>query len=122
MTGAETTPGGQDTLDDLGQRSLVLAIGLDDDVSQPVLGDRIGNRPQERERAPLAVDRVLPCWKRHVLAPVPPLPDREADKLQAIERTAGEVQFGVGQLAGGGTLFVRRKSDGHLCLLETMSI
>src|SRR5437867_255306 len=73
-------------------------------ISQIAHGTHI-QRPeltlQEREAPPLAVDRVLPRRERDVpAAPAAPLPDREADQLQAGEDTVTEVQLGIGELSG----------------------
>ncbi len=54
----------------------------------------------KREAAPFAVHAVLTRRERHVPSrSAPRLPNREADQLQAIERTVGEVQLRIGELS-----------------------
>ena len=84
---------------DLGRRRhrLVLRVRLEDAFAHGVLRPRVHDRPEQSEAPPLAVDRVLPRRERDVPAgPTAPLPDREADQLQAGEDTITEVQLGVG--------------------------
>ena len=90
------------------------AIRLQDQIAQPVLRRRIGNRPKQRETPPFAVDRILPRRKRDVPAvAVAPLPYREADQLQTLEVAVFEVNFGFGELARRSALVVRCDFHSH---------
>ena len=93
-------PGVEPSGGDLCDGRFVLAVGVEDDLSQSVLRAGVDDRPQQREAATLAVHRVLPGWKRHIAPARLALPDREADQLEAVEVAAGEVQLGVGGLSG----------------------
>lgn len=93
------------------ERRLVLAVGVEDQIAQPVLGRGVDDGPQQREAAPLAVHRVLARRERHRPAAAAPLPDREADELQAVERAAREVQLRIRQLARRVAPVVRDEQD-----------
>ena len=70
----------------------MLAIGLQDEIAQPVLRRRIGHRTQQRKTPPLAVHRILPRWKRDVPAiAAAPLPYGEPDEFQTLENAIFEV-------------------------------
>ncbi len=93
----------------------MLVVGVEDQVAQPVLGAPVEERPEEREAPPLAVHRVLAGRERDVAAvAVAPLPHREPNELQAVERALVEVQFGVGQLAGRVAPVVAADLDEHV--------
>src|SRR5207248_8550331 len=79
---------------------LILLIRIKNQLPQLVLCSRVSDRTQERKTAAIAVDGVLPRGKGDVAAAAAaPFPDGEANELQPIERTFGEVQFGIGQLS-----------------------
>ena len=64
---------------------LVLRVRLQDQIADPVLRRGVADRPQQREAAALAVDRVLTRRERDVAAVAGlALPDREANQLQAL--------------------------------------
>src|SRR4029434_6242254 len=68
---------------------------------QTVLSSRIANGAQHEEAAALTIGGELARGERDVLASaVLSRPDAEADQPQAIELAAGEVEFGVRELAG----------------------
>ncbi len=93
---------------------LELVERLQDEIAHPVLRLRVGDRAEEREAAPLAVDGVLARRERDIAArAAAALPDREANHLQPLERPLGEVQLGVRQLARRVSLVVRRNLDHH---------
>src|SRR5690606_28426987 len=76
-------------------------VRLQDQIAQPVLRVRVLNSADEREVPPLAVDRERPRRERDdPPASVAPLPDGEANELEAIELAASVVDLGVGELAG----------------------
>src|SRR5688572_5539337 len=100
----------------------MLAVRLQDEIAQSVLRRRIGNRAQQREASPLAVDRVLPGRKRDVPAvPVASLPDREPDQLQSLEVPVLEMHFCFCEFARRCALVVRCDFDSHDALLCTAS-
>src|SRR5581483_2030317 len=77
------------------------AIRLQDEVPQAVLRRRITDGAEQEETAPLPVGCELARGERDVLASaVLSRPDAEPDQPQAIELAAGEVEFGVRELAG----------------------
>ena len=111
------TARGDDRVPSLGHRHalLVLVVGVEDEVAQLVLRSALGQRSQQREAPPLAVDRILPRGERDVApAAVATFPDRESDQLQAVERTLGEVQLGVGELPWRVSLVVPADLDQHV--------
>jgi hypothetical protein len=55
----------------------------------------VGDRSQQGEAATLAVDRVLARREGDIASTSAPLPDGEADQLQAFELSVAEVQFGI---------------------------
>src|SRR5205823_13006114 len=89
---------------------LELRICLQHDLADAILRGRIAiGRPQQREAAALAVDRVGSRRERDVApAPAAALPHGEADELQAVEHAFGEVKFRVGKLAWRVALVVAR--------------
>ena len=75
---------------------------LQDEISDAILRRGVGDRPQQRKAAALAVDGVLPRGKRDVpRAAAPALPDAEAYELEPSRAPVGEVQLGVRQLPRG---------------------
>src|SRR5688500_15963445 len=86
----------------------VLRVGGEDQVAHGVLCVLVRDGPEKREAAALAVDGVLPGGERDVAAGAgPPLPDREADQLQAGEDAVDEVDLSIGQLARRVALVAR---------------
>ena len=97
------------------RRADVLAVGLENQVADPVLRGAVGQRAQQRERSPLAVDGVGARRERHVPAAAGlALPDREPDQLQPLERPVREVELRVRQLPRRIAFFVRHNLDGHV--------
>jgi hypothetical protein len=81
---------------------LVLGEGLEQQVSEAVLHRRVSDWSEEGKAAALTRDDVLPRRERDIAACAgAALPDREAQKLETVEWSAGEVQFSVGELACG---------------------
>src|SRR5262249_13297845 len=79
----------------------VRAVRLEHELAQAILGRWILDRSQQREATSLTVGRELARRERDVLpGPVAPCPDGKADQPQAIELAAGEMEFGVRELAG----------------------
>ena len=77
----------------------------------------IGRRSAKLRRSPLT--EVLTRGERDVAtAAATALPDREANQLESVERSAGEVQFGVGELSGRVAFVVR--GDLHGDSVEAM--
>ena len=67
-------------------------IQRQNEVPDAFLGDDVGDRTEEREAALLAVDGVLARREGHAAAgTVAALPDPESKELEALERTAGDV-------------------------------
>jgi hypothetical protein len=92
-------------------------VRLENEIADAVLRRRIGNRPQQREAAPLAVHRVLPRRERDVSSVAAlALPHTEANQLQALERSAGEMQLRIRQLSRRVSLLIRHDLDSHLRL------
>ena len=92
---------------------LVLGVGVEDQLADALLRGGVDDRPQQGERSALAVDGVLAGGERDVPAAAgAAFPDGKADQLQAGERAVGEVQFGIGELAGRVALVVRGDLDG----------
>jgi hypothetical protein len=87
-----------------GDRRLVLLVGVENQIAHAILRRGVRDRPQQREAATLAVDRVLPSGKRDRPSAAAALPNRKADQLQSVQRAAGEVQLGIRELAREGCL------------------
>ena len=84
----------------LGRLRLLRGVRLQHKLANAVLCARIADGAQQREAAFLAVNRELTRGERDVLShAVSSLPHSEPNQLQAVEFSAGEVQFGVGELA-----------------------
>ena len=93
-----------------------LRVGCEDRVADGVLGAGVRDRPQEREAPALAVRRVLARRERSRCGrSAAPLPDREADQLQAGEDAITEVQFDIGEFSGRVACVVRRDLDRQVC-------
>src|SRR5580704_19129931 len=87
---------------------LELGVRLKDELADAVLGCGVGDRTQQGKAAPLSVDGVLTGREGDVPAgTAAAFPDAEANELQPLERAAGEVQLGVGELSGRVALVVR---------------
>jgi hypothetical protein len=71
----------------------------------------ISGRPEQRKGAAFAVQTVLPRGKRDG-ASCATFPNREAKELEARERTHGEVEFSIGELALGPAGSVRDDANG----------
>jgi hypothetical protein len=76
-------------------------VGVEDEIADAILGRGVGDRTQEGKAAALAVDGVLTRRERDVAPAATALPDREPDQPESVERSAGEVQFRLGELPGG---------------------
>ena len=75
---------------------LVFGVGLQNEVPDSLVGRGVGERTEKRERAPFAIDGVLSGGEGHVAGRnASALPDPESNELEALERSAGEMQFGV---------------------------
>jgi hypothetical protein len=61
----------------------------------------VPDRPKQREAPTLAIEAVLPGGESDGAVSVTALPHREADQLQAGERSVGEVQLRVRELSRG---------------------
>src|SRR5262249_21721964 len=89
-------------------------VRLEDEVADAVVCSVVSNGPQQCEAATLPVDGVLARREGDVASTSAPLPDGEADQLQAFELAVAEVQLGVRQLAGGLLFLVGKNLDGHV--------
>ena len=84
-------------------------IGFEEEIADAILGRGVGDRTQEGKAAALAVDGVLTRRERDVApAAATALPDREPDQPESVERSAGEVQFRVGELSRRVAFVVRK--------------
>ena len=93
---------------------LEFGVRLQNEVPDALLGRGVGDRTKKRERAPLAVDGVLPGGERHVAAGgAAALPDPESNELESLERSAGEVQLGVCEFSERVAFVVRVDLHGH---------
>ena len=78
-----------------------------------VLVSATGRSSAKLRRSPFT--EGLASWERDVAAGAgAPLPDREADQLQAGEDAVNEVDLGVGQLSRRVALVVGRDLDGDV--------
>src|SRR5436189_2536012 len=106
---------------------LVLPVGFQDQLTNPLLCGRVHDRPQQCKAPAFAIDAVLAIRKRDV-PPVPcaPLPDGEADQLQSGERAtlrvlaSAEMQLRISQLAGRVPPVIRDDLDVHRVYLLFM--
>ena len=95
---------------------LELGVCLEDEVADAVLGRGVGDRTQQGKAAPLSVDGVLTGREGDVpTGTSAAFPDAEANQLEPLERAAGEVQLGVGELSGRVALVVRCDLHGEFC-------
>ena len=95
---------------------LVLRVRLQNQLAErvpaTVASPAVGRSSAKLRRSPLTV--YWPRGKRDVAAVAgPPLPDGEADQLQAVEDAFGEMQFRVGKLSRRVVLVVRSDFDDH---------
>src|SRR6516165_8836295 len=91
---------------------LVFGVRPEHEIADTVLRRLVSDGPQQREAAALTIDGVLACRERDVAAvAATPLPDAEADELQAIELAVDEVQLGIGEFAGRRAFLVWRDFD-----------
>ena len=102
-------------------RRLLLEFGirLQNQLPEPVLRRGVRERPEQRERAALAVDRVLARRERDVAAAAgSALPDGEADQLQAFERPSVKCNSASANFPGGlflpfGVILTTTAPSGH---------
>src|SRR5216684_2101724 len=97
---------------------LELGVCLKDELADAVLvlGRAVGDRTQQGKAAPLSVDGVLTGREGDVpTGTAAAFPDAEANQLEPLERAAGEVQLGVGELSGRVALVVRCDLHGEFC-------
>ena len=81
------TPAERPMADRAPRREGCLHGGGEDQIAHAVLRRGVSDRAQQREAAPFAVDAGLAGRERHVPSrSAAPLPDCEADQLQARER------------------------------------
>jgi hypothetical protein len=91
---------------------LVLHEGVKNQVPDSLLRRGVDDRPEQREAAPLAVDCVLPGRKRDIpAATAATVPDAEPKLLESFERTVGEMDLSIGELAGRVAPVVWRDLD-----------
>src|SRR5439155_522656 len=77
------------------------AVRLQHELAETVLSRWVIDSAQEREATSLTIGGELARRERDALSgAVTPCPDGEADQPQAIELAAGEMEFGVRELAG----------------------
>jgi len=89
----------------------VAAVVVDKSASQ-----KFGDRTQQGKAAPLSVDGVLTGREGDVpTGTAAAFPDAEANLLEPLERAAGEMQLGVGELSGRVALVVRCDLHGEFC-------
>lgn len=75
---------------------VIASVGGKDRLAHGVLRGDVRDRPEQREAAPLAVDRVLTRGECDVPAgAAAALPDPEANQLETGEGAVAEVEFGV---------------------------
>ena len=79
----------------LGRRRLELGVSIEDEITHALHGRRGADRSERRMRATVAVQAVL-TRASHVPAALGAGPDREADKLQVLKLSGGEVDFCIG--------------------------
>src|ERR1700719_2688150 len=95
---------------------LELGVRLEDELTDAVLGRGVADRTQQGKAASLSVDGVLTGREGDVATgAAAALPNAEANQLQPLERAAGEVQLGVGELSGRVALVVRCDLHGEFC-------
>jgi len=83
-------------------------------VPDALVGRGVGDRTEQRERALFAVDGVLTGGERHVASgSASAVPDPESNELETLERSAGEVQLGVGEFSNRAPCVVRVDLHGH---------
>src|SRR5687767_5070700 len=93
----------------------VLGVCAQNPIAQLVLRMLLADRAQQHKAARGAVDGVAPCWKCDVVPrSIATLPNRESNQLESGQRSLGEVQFGIRQLASGIALIVRYEPDLHV--------
>ena len=98
-----------------GASFLILRERPQNQVADAALCAHIDDRPQERERAPFAVHRVLARRECDIAsAAAPSFPDRESDEFQAGERPVGEVQFSLGEFPRRVATVVGCDFDSHV--------
>src|SRR5829696_597458 len=97
-----------------GRLVLVLGVRLQHERTHTLLCAGVGDGTQQRKAAALTIDGVLACRERDVAATTAAtLPDGEADQLQAVELSVGEMQLGIREFAWGVAFVVRRDFDGE---------
>src|SRR4051812_31089831 len=93
---------------------LVLGIGLKHEISHPLLGVGVNDRPQQREATTVTIDDILARREGDVAtATSASLPDGEADQLQSFESAVGKVQLGIREFAARVAFVVRSDLDDH---------
>src|ERR1700680_148985 len=95
---------------------LELGVCLEDELADAVLGRGVADRTQQGKVAPLSVDGVLTGREGDVpTGTAAAFPDAEANQPEHLERTAGEMQLGVGELSGRVAFVVRCDLHGKFC-------
>src|SRR5687768_16743280 len=96
----------------------VLVVGLENEITNSVLGRRVNHRAQQRKAASLPVNRVLACREGDV-TPLTclALPYGEANQLEPFQRTLHKMEFRFGELPRRIAFLVRNDLHGHKTLL-----